>query len=165
MAQPKPTVGLRAATSTATLVVVTSDLHSEMSACTLAGLVDPGSRVILLAVRPEPDKVRSRGIMQEKVARHLTAEAETWLEPIRQTLASAGVETATEVRLAEDPEAILDAARVHCCKTIVVPGLPLAGARRWWRSAFGCVGNHIGARLAAVSRIPVVVMPIEARGR
>ena len=37
---------------------------------------------------------------------------------------------------------------------------PVTGARRRWLTATGCVGQHLGARLAAVSDIPVVILPV-----
>ncbi|HRD76039.1 MAG TPA: universal stress protein [Hyphomicrobiaceae bacterium] len=106
--------------------------------------------------------VRSRGILKENVIRQLSSDAEARLQPLLGQLASAGVEARTEVQLSEEPQAILDVARRHGCNSIVVLGRPIVGARRRWLSATGCVGHHLGARLAALSDTPVTVLPIDA---
>ncbi|HEX4892988.1 MAG TPA: universal stress protein [Hyphomicrobiaceae bacterium] len=159
------TANTRAQTGTApTLVVIARDAGTEGLDARLLDMVGPGSRIVLLAVEPEPDLVRTRGIMKETVARQLTIAAGMRLEPIRHKMAAAGIETLEEVRLSDRPASILDAAKKHGCRTIVVPCRPTTGARRRWVLATGCVGYHIGACLAALSDIPVIVLPVGASG-
>lgn len=157
------TANTRARIATApTLVVISRDVGFEELEAHLESVVGSSSRIIPLAVQPEPDLVRTRGIMKETVARQLSIDAAMRLEPVRRKLASAGIETVEEVRLSDHPASILDAAKKHGCRAIVVPCRPMTGPRRRRVSATGCVGHHLGARLAALSDVPIIVLPIGA---
>jgi nucleotide-binding universal stress UspA family protein len=151
---------LQKALAPPTMIVLARDGGAETGISETLTAIGPAARIILLAVEPEPETVRTRGIMKTTVDRQLGADAEARLQPISRQLTSAGVDCHAEVLLSERPQTILDVARKHGCKTIVVPCRPLAGTRCRWLSVTGCVGHHIGARLAALSNIPVIVLPI-----
>ncbi len=104
--------------------------------------------------------MRTRGIMIDTVSKHLESEARQRLAPLQRLLASAEVECTAEVCLSDQPHDILAVARQQGCKSLIVASKPVTGARRRWLTATGCVSGHLGARLAAVSDIPVLILPV-----
>lgn len=142
------------------LLVIPGSVDAAALARALGQLAWKPSRIALLAVQPEPDVVRTRGIMKDTVAKHLENEARARLAPIQRLLASADVECTAEIRLSDQPHDILAVARQRGCGALMVASNPVTGARRRWLTATGCVGQHLGARLAAVSDIPVVILPV-----
>lgn len=146
--------------STPALLVVSGDVDAAALARALGQLALRPSRMVLLAVQPEPDVVRTRGIMKDTVSKHLESEARARLAPLQRLLASAGVEYTAEVRLSDQPHDILAIARQRGCGSLIVASEPVTSARRRWLTVTGCVGQHLGARLAAVSDMPVVILPV-----
>ena len=144
------------------LVVLAGHAEADLASAIVSAVSGLAGRVTLLAVMPEPESVRTRGIMKGSVIRQLTAAAERRLETMRERLSRLGLEVDCEVSISTDPMAIVEIARRRCCRAIVVPGAPLSRASRMWLAATGCVGGHLGARLAAISDVPVLVIPAGA---
>lgn len=142
------------------LLVVPGGMDAADLARAVGKLFWHPSRIVLLAVQPEPDVVRTRGIMKDTVSKHLESEANARLAPVERLLASTGIACTAEVRLSDQPHDILAVARQQGCKSLIVASKPVTGARRRWLTATGCVGHHLGARLAAISDLPVVILPV-----
>jgi len=143
-----------------TLLLVPGGVDAETSARAFRQLSWHPSRMVLLAVQPEPDVVRTRGIMKDTVSEHLESDARARLAPVQRLLADAGMECTSEVCLSDQPDDVLAIAHQQQCGSLIVAARPATGARRRWLTATGCVGQHLGARLAAVSDIPFVILPV-----
>lgn len=161
MVRATTTTADQALAASPALLLLDHHVNDKAALAALEAATSDLSRVVILAVQPEPNTVRTRGIMKDAVARHLSIAALARIESVREALLERGVDAIAEVSLSEAPEAILAAARKHGCKVLFVPCVRLSGARLRWLAATGCVGDHLGARLAAASDIPVVILPIE----
>lgn len=120
------------------------------------------SEIALLRVMPEPEKVRTRAIMNETVERELTRAAERALEPMKKAIEGDGLACSTAVLITSRLDQILGFGKTANCDLIVAFSEPLSGARKAWLGATGCAGEHTAARIAAISTLPVLVIPKSA---
>lgn len=118
---------------------------------------EPVAEILLLAVLPRPNEVRTRGIMADTVRKHLMEAGQRRLAGAEQALAEAGMRSQSRVELDDETEAILRHAREVGCRMIALAGKPPAVIPRWLAAA-GLGGCSLGARIADLADVPVLIL-------
>lgn len=123
----------------------------------------PVPEIVLLAVLPRPDEVRTRGIYIDKVRAHLRETGQLRLQDAHLALADAAIPHIMRVELGDAAQTILRCAREQKCDLIAIAGKSRGEWRKKWVSATGIVLDSLAGQVAEVADVPVVILKPDAR--
>lgn len=116
---------------------------------------------VLLAVLPQPETIRSRGIFMETVRRSLLEAGEARLAPLRAALDDRGIPHDDRIEIADEIEAIRKIAEEQACDLVVVAAAPASEARQRWARVTGIGMRSLAARVSELAACPVLVLKHE----
>lgn len=114
--------------------------------------------VILLAVLPRPDTVRTRAIMIKAVREALRETGLKRLAGIAGELADAGIPFRTRVELANGVAATLQCAREQGADLVVMAEPPAPAWQRRWPGASALSWASDGSRVSRLADVPVLIL-------